>query len=223
MTLFQRFSSRVGVLARFVVVAMTMSLAVTVSSAGLSPSAVNAAASKGQSKCSRAGARAVVKGKPAVCTQTSNGLRWVATPVTTGATRSTATTAPATTTVVSTTTATATTATATTLPASTSRSGALNGAMNYRASGTVELVNTNGVGVLNIRGSDISSGPNLAVWLTPSAGALNVTGAVRLGPLTSLTGNHSYPLPPGVNPAAYSGVLIWCDRFGVPFGSAPLQ
>ncbi|MBK3588432.1 DM13 domain-containing protein, partial [Streptomyces sp. MBT57] len=33
---------------------------------------------------------------------------------------------------------------------------------------------------------------------------------------------HNYPLPAGLDPAAFTSVSIWCDRFDVSFGAAEL-
>lgn len=36
----------------------------------------------------------------------------------------------------------------------------------------------------------------------------------------TLRGNFNVPLPPGMDWSAYDGVVVWCDRFDVEFGSA---
>jgi hypothetical protein len=35
-------------------------------------------------------------------------------------------------------------------------------------------------------------------------------------------GSFNQRLPESLDPSAYSGVGVWCDRFGVPFGYASL-
>jgi hypothetical protein len=45
---------------------------------------------------------------------------------------------------------------------------------------------------------------------------------VELGRLKGNRGDQAYPLPAGVDPAAYRSVSIWCKRFAVSFGAAPL-
>ena len=89
----------------------------------------------------------------------------------------------------------------------------------YRLAGTASL----DAGTLRMKGTSIQSGPALAVYLTPEAGATNVAGAVKLGPLKGTSGDHDYALPSGTDASAYRGVLIWCDRFSVPFGTAALN
>lgn len=43
-----------------------------------------------------------------------------------------------------------------------------------------------------------------------------------LGKLKGNKGAHNYPLPAGLDPAAFTSVSIWCDRFDVSFGAAEL-
>lgn len=62
----------------------------------------------------------------------------------------------------------------------------------------------------------ISSGPDLKVYLSKS----NVPSEfVNLGNLTSQT---VYPIPPSVNVADYSHVLIHCQQYGHLYAIAPL-
>lgn len=76
---------------------------------------------------------------------------------------------------------------------------------------------------MRIRNAAIQSGPSLVLYLTPEPGAVNLTGALRVAPLTSLTGSSEYAIPTGSDVESFGGVLIWCDRFAVPFGTAELR
>lgn len=46
---------------------------------------------------------------------------------------------------------------------------------------------------------------------------------VSLGKLKGNKGDQNYTVPAEVNIADYSSVTIWCDRFDVSFGAAPLR
>jgi hypothetical protein len=71
-----------------------------------------------------------------------------------------------------------------------------------------------------------SNGPVLVVWLSKNP-ARGPDGAfddayVNLGSLKGNVGDQNYVVPSGVDVAAYWSVVVWCDRFHVPFGAAGL-
>jgi hypothetical protein len=73
-----------------------------------------------------------------------------------------------------------------------------------------------------------SDGPDLHVWLTdaPSGGDWNSydDGAhLHLGNLKATHGNQNYRIPDDADLSAMRSVVIWCDRFNVAFGTAPLS
>jgi hypothetical protein len=45
---------------------------------------------------------------------------------------------------------------------------------------------------------------------------------VSLGKLKGNKGDQNYTLPVGLDLNRYTSVSIWCDRFDVSFGAAPL-
>jgi hypothetical protein len=45
---------------------------------------------------------------------------------------------------------------------------------------------------------------------------------VELGPMKGNIGDQNYDIPSTVDLEKYRTVTIWCKRFGVNFGSAPL-
>ena len=204
-----------------------------------------AAAPKVGGVCKRVGDRTGPAAAPLVCTKTAKGLRLVAvkkasgtttTPTTTNTPNTTTTklaanpvaAGPSTSAVPASNSSTSTTSPASSASgaaktSATTRTGVLSGDGSYRAAGTVELAVDGGRATLRFVGSSIQDGPALSVWLTPRGGSPSTTGAVRIGPLTSLTGSHSYDVRADVDVAAFSGVLIWCDRFSVPFGTAALS
>ncbi|MFD3327974.1 DM13 domain-containing protein [Streptomyces sp. NPDC058701] len=83
---------------------------------------------------------------------------------------------------------------------------------------------------LRLEDLDTSDGPDLRVWLTDAPVLEGVAGwrvfddgaHVSLGKLKGNKGDQNYALPAGVNPADYTSVTIWCDRFDVSFGAAAL-
>lgn len=73
-----------------------------------------------------------------------------------------------------------------------------------------------------------SDGPDLHVWITdrPSGGdwgSYDDGRYVRLGELKANNGNQNYPIPEGVELGGLTSVVIWCDRFDVAFGTAPVD
>lgn len=86
---------------------------------------------------------------------------------------------------------------------------------------------SDGTRFLRIADLDTSNGPDLHVWLTdqPSGGSWGSYDDgrhVRLGALKGNKGDQSYPIPEGADLARMRSVVIWCDRFDVAFGTAPL-
>ena len=72
-----------------------------------------------------------------------------------------------------------------------------------------------------------SIGPAVHVWLSAAApGAPNGTVAdmahLDLGGLKGNIGAQNYPVPRTADPGRYRTVVIWCERFSVTFGYAPL-
>ncbi|MFD2093166.1 DM13 domain-containing protein [Blastococcus deserti] len=81
--------------------------------------------------------------------------------------------------------------------------------------------------ILRFEGFATSNGPVLVVWLTRNS-ALGAEDAfddeyVDLGPLKGNVGGQNYVVPADVDSTAYTSVVIWCDRFDVPFGAADLN
>ncbi|MEV0154323.1 DM13 domain-containing protein [Micromonospora sp. NPDC050686] len=84
---------------------------------------------------------------------------------------------------------------------------------------------------LELVGLDTSNGPDLKVWLTDQPvrtgrAAWDVFDNGRYVPLGALKGNRGdqvYPIPAGTDLAGLTSVSIWCERFAVSFGAAPLD
>ncbi|MBT2421086.1 DM13 domain-containing protein [Streptomyces sp. ISL-22] len=101
----------------------------------------------------------------------------------------------------------------------------------HATSGTVRLVRlADGSHVVRLEQLDTSNGPDLRVWLTDAPVKKGRAGwnvfddgkYVSLGKLKGNKGSQNYAVPEDVDPAGFSSVSIWCDRFDVSFGAAEL-
>ncbi|WP_030079861.1 DM13 domain-containing protein [Streptomyces baarnensis] len=101
----------------------------------------------------------------------------------------------------------------------------------HATSGTVKLLRlADGSHVVRLEDLDTSNGPDLRVWLTDApvkegrAGWFVFDDGLHesLGNLKGNKGSHNYRLPAGLDPADFTSVSIWCDRFNVSFGAAEL-
>jgi hypothetical protein len=99
----------------------------------------------------------------------------------------------------------------------------------HQTSGVAKvLALPDGSRIVRIEGLASSDGPDLHVWLTDQAaggaeGKYDDGRYVALGKLKATNGNQNYAVPVGVDLAGLRSVVIWCDRFDVAFGSAPLS
>jgi len=80
--------------------------------------------------------------------------------------------------------------------------------------------------VLRIEDLSTDNGPDLKVYLstnTPdgSVGAFD-DDFVNLGKLKGNIGDQNYDVPAGTDLSRFNSIVIWCDRFDVAFGAAPL-
>jgi hypothetical protein len=99
----------------------------------------------------------------------------------------------------------------------------------HATSGTARIVQlSDGSRYLRLEGFTTSDGPDVDVLLTdqPAGGdwhryddGLHVT----LGDLKGTDGNQNYAIPEGVDLSRLRSVAIWCDRFDVAFGTAPIR
>ena len=81
--------------------------------------------------------------------------------------------------------------------------------------------------VLRLTSFATSNGPDVRVYLVAAAdvtddATVKRAGFVELGPLKGNRGDQNYEIPAAVDLARYRTVTIWCKRFSVNFGSAPL-
>lgn len=81
---------------------------------------------------------------------------------------------------------------------------------------------------VRLEGLASSDGPDLYVWLTDQeAGGdwfkYRDGRHVDLGALKGTHGDANYEIPEDADIEGMTSVVIWCDRFSVAFGSAPLD
>jgi hypothetical protein len=81
---------------------------------------------------------------------------------------------------------------------------------------------------LRLTGFETSNGPDVRVYLVAADDAsdndtVKNAGFIELGALKGNLGDQNYDIPGDVDLTKYRAVTIWCRRFGVNFGTAPLQ
>jgi hypothetical protein len=81
---------------------------------------------------------------------------------------------------------------------------------------------------LRLTDFETSNGPDVHVYLVAAADAkdndtVKNAGFVDLGSLKGNIGDQNYEVPANVDLAKYRAATIWCARFNVNFGTAPLM
>lgn len=81
--------------------------------------------------------------------------------------------------------------------------------------------------VLRLTEFSTSNGPDVRVYLVAAQDvqeedAAKAAGIVDLGALKGNVGDQNYDIPAGLDLHKYRAVSIWCRRFSVNFGAAPL-
>ena len=82
--------------------------------------------------------------------------------------------------------------------------------------------------VLRLSAFETSNGPDVRVYLVAAADVqdnetVKRAGFVELGPMKGNRGDQNYEVPADLDLSKYHAVTIWCRRFGVNFGTAPLS
>jgi hypothetical protein len=80
---------------------------------------------------------------------------------------------------------------------------------------------------LRLSGFETSNGPDVRVYLVAADdvnddATVTRAGFIELGALKGNVGDQNYDVPASVDLAKYRAVTIWCRRFSVNFGTAPL-
>lgn len=81
---------------------------------------------------------------------------------------------------------------------------------------------------LRLTDFETSNGPDVRVYLVAAGDAADSdtvrnAGFIELGALKGNQGDQNYDIPADVDLNKYRAVTIWCNRFNVNFGTAPLQ
>jgi hypothetical protein len=80
---------------------------------------------------------------------------------------------------------------------------------------------------LRLEGFETSNGPDVRVYLSaaPAGGDGDAFDDeyVELGELKGNIGSQNYAIPADLVLRQFESAVIWCKRFSVPFGAAPLQ
>ncbi|WP_311213455.1 MULTISPECIES: DM13 domain-containing protein [unclassified Arthrobacter] len=98
----------------------------------------------------------------------------------------------------------------------------------HETTGTAQLLMLpDGSHLLRLENLASSDGPDVKVWLSSQeAGGdwfkYRSGRYVDLGAIKATHGNQNYVVPAGTDVAGLTSVVLWCDRFSVAFGSAPL-
>jgi Electron transfer DM13 len=100
--------------------------------------------------------------------------------------------------------------------------------LEHETTGRAVLVRlSDGALVLRFEELDTLNGPDLHVYLSevPAGRGDRAYGErfVDLGKLKGNKGNQNYRVPANVDPSRYRSAVIWCKRFAVGFGVAPLD
>ena len=99
----------------------------------------------------------------------------------------------------------------------------------HKTSGTTLVLRlAGGQRVLRLTNFATSNGPDVQVYLGKAADAtdsdtVKSAGFTNLGPMKGNLGDQNYDIPADLDLAKHHSVTIWCQRFGVNFGTAPLS
>jgi len=82
--------------------------------------------------------------------------------------------------------------------------------------------------ILRLATFETSNGPDVHVYLVAANDAsdsetVKNAGFLELGSLKGNIGDQNYDIPSDADLAKYRAVTIWCKRFSVNFGTAPLN
>ena len=101
------------------------------------------------------------------------------------------------------------------------------GAHETKGKATIYLL-PDGKRILRLTGFETSNGPDVNIYLVAASDAkdnetVTKSGFVTLGPIKGNKGDQNYELPANIDLNKYQAVTVWCKRFSVNFGTAPLS
>lgn len=99
--------------------------------------------------------------------------------------------------------------------------------VHHDTKGHAEILQQGGKRILRLSRFATSNGPDVRVYLVAATDAtddatVKSAGFVEIAPLKGNIGDQNYELPASLDLGKYHAVTIWCKRFSVNFGSAPL-
>ncbi len=98
--------------------------------------------------------------------------------------------------------------------------GAFRGKSGHAASGGVSIVKTEtGVRVVLGRDFKFDGAPDPKLGF----GKNGYVKATQFSVLKSNSGEQTYEIPAGLDPADYNEVWVWCEQYSVPLGVANLE
>jgi hypothetical protein len=107
------------------------------------------------------------------------------------------------------------------------RSGSFRSLEHATTGKAIVLRRPGGSLVLRLESLNTSNGPDLRVYLSPVPASSDLhayrTGFIDLGALKGNRGSQNYVIPAGTDLSAFKSAVIWCRRFVVGFGVAPLS
>jgi hypothetical protein len=107
------------------------------------------------------------------------------------------------------------------------RSGSFRSLEHATTGKAIVLRRPGGSLILRLEHLSTSNGPDLRVYLSrvSASGELHAyrTGFIDLGALKGNRGSQNYVIPAGTDLSAFKSAVIWCRRFAVGFGVAPLS
>lgn len=96
----------------------------------------------------------------------------------------------------------------------------------HATTGRAEIIESEGLRYLRLVDFETSNGPDVRVLLVKGLGtnskSIKENGWLELGRLKGNIGDQNYEIPEGTDLSQYGTVSIWCKRFSVNFGAAPL-
>ena len=99
----------------------------------------------------------------------------------------------------------------------------------HESKGTASIYQlVDGKRILRFTNFETSNGPDVHVYLVAAKEAsdsetVKKAGFLELGSLKGNIGDQNYDIPADADLAKYRAVTIWCKRFSVNFGTAPLN
>lgn len=98
----------------------------------------------------------------------------------------------------------------------------------HETDGTATVYEVDGKRVLRLSDFRTSNGPDVKITLVAAADAkddatVKRAGYVNIAPMKGNVGDQNYELPADLDLSKYRTVVIWCERFAVNFGAAPLR